>query len=373
MVLPWKTDATESINVWLMEGTGTRHLDGHQPKRTASVSAVDCASINACTIGNCLRLYCRWSYMMSICVDGPALEGFDATQSINVWLSDSELPSMHVTLTLLFEILTFLFGWGKNKCVRFAFITLQMPPFRPLQSRATTSYCWATRLISLVAHWATTFQSNLASPDHERKIIMRKRLKLVKSSKPTPLIKSHLVMLEKQLCDSHFDEKRFEENAAVTNIKDDLNYFFRYAKKFSICKTDIGPLMNHDTNFLSNDKHEMCRLLVDQFTSVSTIPDPQHIITDPVSFFTHEPNTGINKSLSLTDIMLNEDIIIEAVHELSPNSAAGPDCIPSSLLVNCATELAPVLLLIFFSLSFPWSYPKILEKSCYYSDLQVWR
>ena len=107
--------------------------------------------------------------MMSICVDGPALEGFDATQSINLCLSDSELPSMHVTLTLLFEILTFLFGWGKknpstNKCVCFAFITLQMPPFRPLQSRATTSYCWATRMISLVAHWATTFQSNLASP-----------------------------------------------------------------------------------------------------------------------------------------------------------------------------------------------------------------
>ena len=77
------------------------------------------------------------------------------------------------------------------------------------------------------------------------------------------------------------------------------------------------------------------------------IPDPQHIITDPVSFFTHEPNTGINKPLYLTDIMLNEDIIIEAIHELSPKSAAGPDCIPSSLLVNCVTELAPVLLLIF--------------------------
>ena len=125
------------------------------------------------------------------------------------------------------------------------------------------------------------------------------------------------------------------------------NYFFRYAKKFSICKTDFGPLMNRDTNSLSNDKHEMCRLLADQFTSVFTNPDPQHIITDPVSFFTHEPNTGINKSLSLTDIMLNKDIIIEAIHELSPNSAAGPDCVPSSLLVNCATELAPVLLLIF--------------------------
>ena len=113
---------------------------------------------------------------------------------------------------------------------------------------------------------------------HERKIIMRKRLKLVKCSKPAPLIKSHLVMLEKQLCDSHLDEKHFEENAAVTKIKDDPNYFFRYAKKFSICKTDIGPLMNRDTNSLSNDKHEMCCLLVDQFTSVFTIPAPNKLL-----------------------------------------------------------------------------------------------
>ena len=45
--------------------------------------------------------------------------------------------------------------------------------------------------------------------------------------------------------------------------------------------------------------------------------------------------------------MLNENIIIEAIHELSSNSAAGPDCVPSSLLVNCATELAHVVLLIF--------------------------
>ena len=96
----------------------------------------------------------------------------------------------------------------------------------------------------------------------------------------------------------------------------------------------------------------MCRLLVDQFTSVFTIPDSQHIITDPVSFFAHKPLTDINKSLFLTDIMLNEDSIIEAIHELFSSSTAGPDCVPSSLLVNCATELAPVLLLIFsYSLS----------------------
>ena len=51
---------------------------------------------------------------MSICVDGPALEDIDATESINVWLSDSEPPSTPITLTLLFEKLTFLFDWGKK-------------------------------------------------------------------------------------------------------------------------------------------------------------------------------------------------------------------------------------------------------------------
>ena len=70
-------------------------------------------------------------------------------------------------------------------------------------------------------------------------------------------------MPEKHLCDSHLDEKCFEENAAITKIQEDPNYFFRYAKKFSICKTDIGPLMNRATNSLGNDNHEMCRLLVD--------------------------------------------------------------------------------------------------------------
>ena len=72
---------------------------------------------------------------------------------------------------------------------------------------------------------------------------MREILKLVKSSKPAPLIKSQLVMLEIQLCDNHLDEKHFKENDVV-KIQEDPNYFFRYAKKFSICKTDIGPLMN---------------------------------------------------------------------------------------------------------------------------------
>ena len=35
------------------------------------------------------------------------------------------------------------------------------------------------------------------------------------------------------------------------------------------------------------------------------------------------------------------------MNELSTSSAAGPDGIPSLLLVNCATEVTPLLLIIF--------------------------
>ena len=36
--------------------------------------------------------------------------------------------------------------------------------------------------------------------------------------------------------------------------------------------------------------------------------------------------------------MLNEDIIIEAIHKLSPNSATGLDCVSSSLRANLVLE-----------------------------------
>ena len=54
-----------------------------------------------------------------------------------------------------------------------------------------------------------------------------------------------------------------------------------------------------------------------------------------------------NNDLYLTNIVLSKKNIIEAIHELSTSSAAETDGIPSSLLVNFATELAPLLLIVF--------------------------
>ena len=53
----------------------------------------------------------------------------------------------------------------------------------------------------------------------------------------------------------------------VAKIKSDPNYFFRYAKKFSVCVSDIGPLYDKKINLLTSDKLEMCTLLLKQFNS----------------------------------------------------------------------------------------------------------
>ena len=49
----------------------------------------------------------------------------------------------------------------------------------------------------------------------------------------------------------------------------------------------------------------------------------------------------------LTNLIITESLIIDSIKELSSNSAAGPDGIPASLFLNCASELAPSLLILF--------------------------
>ena len=118
-------------------------------------------------------------------------------------------------------------------------------------------------------------------------------------------------------------------------------------KKHSICQSEVGPFLGPTKTLISN-KYEICCLLLDQFNSVFTKPNPHMIVTNPFSFFFHtQSSMNEGYDLYLTNIVIYEKIISEAIHELSTSSAAGPDGIPSSLLVNCATELAPLLLIVF--------------------------
>ena len=175
---------------------------------------------------------------------------------------------------------------------------------------------------------------------------MRKRRKLVKSHKSDCDKNAQILHLEELICDSHTQEKLHDEEIALTKIKTDPNYFFRYAKKHSICLNEIGPLMGPN-KALTFNKYEMCCSFLYQFNSVFTKPHSEEIVTNPSSFFSMQPSMSNTTDLYLTDIVLSENIIIDAIQELSPTSAAGLNGLPSSLLVSCATELAPFLLIIF--------------------------
>ena len=60
---------------------------------------------------------------------------------------------------------------------------------------------------------------------------------------------TQLIKIEQAICDSHFKEKLNEESISVAKIKSDPNFFFRYAKKISICKSDIDPIKKNTHNY----------------------------------------------------------------------------------------------------------------------------
>ena len=51
-----------------------------------------------------------------------------------------------------------------------------------------------------------------------------------------------LMATEEDIITSHINELSHEEAIAVARIKEDHNFFFRYATRFSITKQEIGPL-----------------------------------------------------------------------------------------------------------------------------------
>ncbi len=196
----------------------------------------------------------------------------------------------------------------------------------------------------------------------KRKTLMRQRCRTHKKmiscdTKSKIRLQADIEIIEKQICDSHVQEKYQEESRAVDLIKSNSNYFFKYAKKYSHTKTSIGPLLDRD-GALTNDVPTMCNLLLEQYNSMFSSPRSEKNIDNPVTFFTEEIPDG-----SLCNIHINATVICDAIKEMTCNSAAGPDGIPALMYKECATELA-VPLEILFSMSIEQGcIPKSLKSS----------
>ena len=133
-------------------------------------------------------------------------------------------------------------------------------------------------------------------------------------------------------------KKKQEEIRAVTCIKSNSNYFFKYAKKHSHTILHIGPLLN-ELGELTNDVPEMCNLLLNQYNSVFSTPCREKDITNPEEFFNVEDS---NDNDILSDIIINQSVICDAINEMSSSSASGPDGLPALLfkvLEKCTKNL----------------------------------
>ena len=129
---------------------------------------------------------------------------------------------------------------------------------------------------------------------------------------------------------SHRAEKDQEEISAVTCIKSNSNYFFKYAKKHSHTNSHLGPLLN-ELSELTNDVPEMCNLLLNQYNSVFSTPCREKDITNLEEFFNVEDSNGND---ILSDIIINQSMICDAINEMSSSSAS------AILFKECRDELS---------------------------------
>ncbi|KAK3864099.1 hypothetical protein Pcinc_030182 [Petrolisthes cinctipes] len=89
---------------------------------------------------------------------------------------------------------------------------------------------------------------------------------------------------------------------------------------------------------MKEDPEEICKLLAEQYQSVFSEPEETKKIIDPGTFF-NSPQISEDPT-TLKNIEFSEQDIIAAIEELKPNSAPGPDGIPTNVLIKCKDALA---------------------------------
>ena len=178
-----------------------------------------------------------------------------------------------------------------------------------------------------------------------RRNLMRRRTKVNKklSAPVTPNQKQkltdELIDIEKNLQKSYKAENTEMEHRAVAAIKNNSKYFYSYAKKFSKVTVGIGPLIDSASSIISCPV-KMAEMLVAQYSKVFSTP--KEPLPDPRDIFTEQQMNDPE----LYDFDFTVDDLKEAISEISPTAAAGPDRFPAKLLKECKTELSVPLYII---------------------------
>ena len=182
-------------------------------------------------------------------------------------------------------------------------------------------------------------RKNTTKIPRDRRILMRKRRKLYcrmescSSKVKKEKIREKLIKVELLLQTSHTDARDRRERLAIKAMKTNPRFFFSYAKRFSVLKSKIGPLLNSQNEY-ANSSYEMANILAKQYSSV---------FSKPHATAQRKENENDATIPILTDITFTEENIKDAIDELRNNSASGPDGIAAIFLKKCKLALAKPL------------------------------
>ena len=143
--------------------------------------------------------------------------------------------------------------------------------------------------------------------------------------------------LQSKLKSLYITQNRQEETKVISEMKENPNVFFSYARARQKTKAKVGPLLDPESGKLNSDPAFTSQVLSDQYSSVFTQPRPEWDIPDLDQFFSVDRSKPTGPIL--TDFDFSPDHMQYACADLSTESVPGPDGIPASLLKECSKEL----------------------------------
>ena len=130
---------------------------------------------------------------------------------------------------------------------------------------------------------------------------------------------------------SFFDEKISREKLAVSKIKTNSQYFFKYANNFRKTLSTPNILQDDDGNLVFCKK-TIADMLQSQFISVFSTPKQNAL---PYTF----PN-NINITHPLTELIIDNNTIVKAIDKLKSSSSCPKHEIPTRIFKECKMTLS---------------------------------
>lgn len=178
----------------------------------------------------------------------------------------------------------------------------------------------------------------------ERKIIAKKirwqNKKLMSSNslnaKEEIMVK--ISKLKKKRTQSFFKERSTQESLAISKIKTDSKYFFKYANRFKASLSSPSLLLDDSDNVIT-DPLEIANKLQSHFKTVFSVPNNK---LNPLSNFV-VPKI----SHPLPDFKCDIMDIISAINEIKTHSSCPRSCIPAIVFKQCKYTLSKPLKLFY--------------------------